>query len=248
MGSVLIIARLSSARLPGKALLQLREGLTVLEQVIIQAQGSGMDVALLHDEESATDRVRGIAKSYNIEYYEGSNNPTKRIYDYILRSGYNKEYLIRVTADNPCVSFEAMRDWKQEADVSIRPCDYLCFPGLMPGTRPEIFKTKTVLRLIEDVRSRSGFIGEHLTLYFTQNKNVDKSIGRLAIQNSDLLRRSLTIDTYTQHLCVSGCIADWREKLIPLSFIDTLNAKELPLHTPQDSRRYPDINRYRIET
>ena len=138
----LIIARTRSSRLPGKIFLTIRPEITILEQTIIQVKESSLSkTALLFDENSTDKIAKSISNKYKIDFYRGNENPTKRIIDYLKGLKKLPKFFIRVTADNPLLSIEALSKLNEVAKSNAieKNIDYFSFPDLLPGTNFTIF-------------------------------------------------------------------------------------------------------------
>lgn len=96
---VLIQARMSSTRLPGKALLPVC-GLPTVVLAAKRASNAGHSVLVLTSLDESDNVLCDVLSSYNINYFRGSLlNVLKRFYDALI--GYSDETkFFRLTADN----------------------------------------------------------------------------------------------------------------------------------------------------
>ena len=199
----LIIARTRSSRLPGKIFLTIRPEITILEQTIIQVKESSLSkTALLFDENSTDKIAKSISNKYKIDFYRGNENPTKRIIDYLKGLKKLPKFFIRVTADNPLLSIEALSKLNEVAKSNAieKNIDYFSFPDLLPGTKPEMFSVKSLLKIEENCFSNNLEIGEHLTLYYLLNKKLFNHIELKTKNNLEKFDNvTLTVDTIYQY-------------------------------------------------
>jgi spore coat polysaccharide biosynthesis protein SpsF len=105
--AVVINARLSSSRLPGKALLPLRHH-TMLEWTIFNALSLTNNVCLATTHRPEDDFLADIAQKHLLRIYRGStNNVLERTYE--AGRTLNTENILRLTADNPITDiYEAL--------------------------------------------------------------------------------------------------------------------------------------------
>ena len=97
--AVVINARISSSRLPGKALLPLRHH-TMVEWTIFNALSLTNNVCLATTHCSEDDFLADIAQKHLLRIYRGStNNVLERTYE--AGRKLNAENILRLTADNP---------------------------------------------------------------------------------------------------------------------------------------------------
>ncbi|HOV62268.1 MAG TPA: acylneuraminate cytidylyltransferase [Spirochaetia bacterium] len=146
MGSVkctgiFLQVRLSSSRLPRKALLPLK-GITVIEHAMLSLKQAHADVyALLTDHESGAT-LKGLASPLGFEVFEGDPD------DVLLRYAsateyYGVERVIRATGDNPLVSailVDEIVKLHEECNA-----DYSGFLGPPLGTCVEVVKASSLL-------------------------------------------------------------------------------------------------------
>lgn len=97
---IIIQARLSSSRLPGKVLLNL-EGMTLLSRVITRMSATRLPIAVATSESSDDDLIEHEALSNaGVAVFRGSlNNVRNRLYSCAIENAF--DVIIRVTADNP---------------------------------------------------------------------------------------------------------------------------------------------------
>ncbi len=175
-GSVAIIvqARAGSARLPGKVLMPLVAGRTMLSLMLERLKLSALaDVIILAtSEERADDAVAAEAASSGVEVFRGSEG------DVLSRFvGAAKQFgagvIVRLCADSPLHDAEIVDRCLREYLDKSRTVDYVS--NLMPETFPygsavEVFAFDVLLRL--DRLSSSLSWREHVTQFLHLNKHL----------------------------------------------------------------------------
>lgn len=106
---VIIQARMSSTRLPGKVLMELPYGggVTVLEQVIRRVKKSKLiqKIIVATTVNEVDDKIVAVAKKEKVDYFRGSEDDI--LSRYYLAAKKNKlETVVRVTSDCPCLDWE----------------------------------------------------------------------------------------------------------------------------------------------
>ncbi len=171
MVSVLAIiqARISSSRLPAKAMLSLG-GSPLLLRVIQAVQSSKIVNKLvvatsLNDEDKV---IYNLCESYGVDCYRGSlDDVLERFHEAVIQ--YQKpECIIRVTADNPLISPKLL-DFLYEHYLS-SGVDYAFCEGVPYGASVEIFSFKALeiaFQLASSIDER-----EHVTPYIKKKLKV----------------------------------------------------------------------------
>ena len=148
--AVIIQCRLSSSRLPQKAIKELG-GKTVLEWVLLSMHKIKADRYFVATDEQSYPILKKICDKNDFECFAGDlNNVLKRYCDLIKK--IKAETIIRATADNPFLFYEAVKSSVIEFENRCKskiPCDYLTYTGLPHGSGVEIFSGKSLLKAAE---------------------------------------------------------------------------------------------------
>ncbi len=161
---IIIQARMSSTRLPGKVLLPLG-GLTSLEYVVRRCQNvpsaAGVMVATtIHSED---DAIEVWCDSRNVRCVRGSKDDVLSRY-LLAAKTVDPEYIIRVTSDCPFISYELLETGLLlAADKKPDVVRWRMTSPVSRGILPEIIKA-SVLRDSEEIAQLERF-REHVTLY-----------------------------------------------------------------------------------
>ena len=149
---VIVQCRMSSTRLPGKALLNLG-GKTVLEWTLTsmkKIKASKYYLAVDHESQYALEPV---AKKCGWDFYAGSlEDVLDRFCNVITLS--KADVVVRATADNPFLFYEAAQEMVAEyfEREKTDPSDYLTYSGLPHGSGVEMFNAHSLLKAAEETQ------------------------------------------------------------------------------------------------
>ena len=197
--AVIVQCRLSSSRLPAKALKQLGTK-PVLAWVLNSMKKVKADKYYVATDHESYDILKPICKENGFDCFAGDlNDVLKRFCDLIKT--LKVETIIRATADNPFLFYEAAQASVEEFEArnkSRHPCDYLTYTGLPHGSGVEIFSAQSLLQAAE--QTDNPYDHEHVgpALYNHKDKFKCEFIKAPARFNYPELRT--TIDTYSDYL------------------------------------------------
>lgn len=144
--TVLIVqCRLSSTRLPRKALLPLG-GKTVLEWVLASMKKVSADSYYLAVDTDSAVELEGIARSCGYECFAGSKEDVLDRFCKVIELS-RADVVVRATADNPFLFYEAAQELLDEYKdrSSAAQVDYITWQGLPHGSGVEIFDAHSLL-------------------------------------------------------------------------------------------------------
>lgn len=152
--AVIIQCRLSSTRLPQKALKDLG-GKTVLDWCLSSMKKVSASEYYVATDDASFEILEPICKRNGFKCFAGDlNNVLKRFCDLIKK--IDVDTIIRATADNPFLFYEAaiatVEEFEKKNKNSIT-CDYLTFSGLPHGSGVEVFSAKSLLKAAEQTDS-----------------------------------------------------------------------------------------------
>ncbi len=194
---VVVAARTSSTRLPGKALLPL-QGLPMLTFVLRRLQGLKSGVVILATTDLAVDdELANLAARENIGVFRGPES------DLVARyvgaaAQFGLDSVARVTADCPFVDAELV-DWCLARAAELNNFDLATTKRQFPvGLDVEIYRAAT-MAMLDFEAPLSPAHREHLTLYFYDNR--DRFAVRPIVPPPDWCPafRSFTIDTASDY-------------------------------------------------
>lgn len=143
---VLVVqCRLSSTRLPRKALLPLGDKTLLEWNLSAMAKVSADDYYLATDEESFSE-LKPVAEKCGFKIFGGSRDDVLDRFCKVIELSH-ADLVVRATADNPFLFYEAADElvaaWKKIS--SERKIDYLTFSGLPHGSGVEMFDAHSLL-------------------------------------------------------------------------------------------------------
>lgn len=197
--AVIIQCRLSSSRLPQKALKELN-GITVLDWVLMSMSKVKANKYYVATDESSYEALKPICDRNKFEIFAGDlNNVLKRYCDLIEK--IKVDVVIRATADNPFLFHEAAQNSVDEFErrmLNGEKIDYLTYSGLPHGSGVEVFKAESLLDSAKN--NPSDYEKEHVgpALYKHPEKYKCEFLKAPARFYYPDLRT--TIDTYSDYL------------------------------------------------
>ena len=197
--AVIIQCRLSSTRLPSKALKKLGQK-TVVECAMRSMKKVPADRYFIATDFDSYETLKPLCESNGFEIFAGDlNDVLKRFCDLIKT--LDVKTIIRATADNPFLFYEAAEESCIEFEQKNKngdACDYLTWSGLPHGSGVEIFSAESLLKAAE--QTSDPYDHEHVgpALYRHTDKFNCQFIPAPKKYNFPDLRS--TIDTYSDYL------------------------------------------------
>lgn len=143
--TVIVQCRLSSTRLPGKALKELY-GKPVLAYVLESMHKVKADNYFVATDEASYEQLLPVCKEYGFECFAGSLEDVLGRFVALLDTLKTKT-VIRATADNPFLFYEAAEESAglfEEKNSGKGHCDYLTYSGLPHGSGVEVFSADSL--------------------------------------------------------------------------------------------------------
>jgi len=204
---VIIQARTSSSRLPGKVLKKLpfSADLTVLEQVINRVSASKRlkNVIIATTEEEQDDKIVDLLKKKNVEYFRGENEDVLSRY-YFAATKNQLDIIVRITADCPCIDpdiIDLVIDTHIKRNVDYTSNRIKCtYPR---GLDVEVFNFDCLKYCHE--KAKSAYEREHVTtLLYSNNKASFKNVNVESSKELYAPEIRITLDTEEDYilLCV----------------------------------------------
>ena len=168
-----IQCRLSSSRLPCKALLELADT-TVLGMCIARAKIFGYPVFLLTSSRDEDDIIAEAASRYGATgIIRGSlDNVLSRYVS--LAEMASCDYIVRVTADNPLTEYAFVEPLIQHVFLKNLPYAWVEPSHCPEGSNVEIFSKKTLFESV--IFDNSSLNLEHVTHYMRRNLSADQCL------------------------------------------------------------------------
>ena len=190
----IIFSRISSNRLPGKALLDI-SGRTLLGRVLDRTKAiEGInEVIISTSSEKEDDLIEQFAKKEKVETYRGSlENVVERALE--TCSKYNLDKFARICGDRPFFDPKLVSKLikiHNELDLDIATTT---FPSSYPsGLNGEVINTRALSKVFKKINNKDDL--EHLTSYFYKNSSNFSIRNISAPKNLKLNDLSLSIDT-----------------------------------------------------
>ena len=201
---VLLQSRMTSSRLPGKALLPIC-GIPTVVLAAQRASNTGLPVKVVTSIDPSDDILCDALDRYDINYFRGSlDNVLQRFNDAVSSYGADTR-IIRLTADNVLPDGEFLAELKGAFDaqcVDILGCDPT-LSGMPYGLSAEITTVGWIREA--NLNASDQYQREHVTPYIYKN-GVSSFFTSKAISGDARLR--VTVDTFEDYLCVSNLFAD----------------------------------------
>ena len=170
--TVIVQCRLSSTRLPGKALKDLC-GKTVLSRVLETMHKVKADYYFVATDDASYEQLLPVCKEYDFECFAGPLDDVLARFTQLLDTIKTKT-VIRATADNPFLFYEAAEESAVlfEEKNQKGHCDYLTYSGLPHGSGVEVFSAESLKIAAEE--TSDSYDHEHVgpALYNHKDKYV----------------------------------------------------------------------------
>lgn len=197
--AVIVQCRLSSSRLPGKALKELGNK-PVLAWVLASMKKVKADKYFVATDQESYESLKPICKQNGFDCFAGDlNDVLKRFCDLIKT--LKVDTIIRATADNPFLFYEAAQASVEEFESrrkSQHPCDYFTYTGLPHGSGVEIFSAKSLLKAAEE--TDNPYDHEHVGPALYNHKENYKCDFIKAPSRYHFPELRTTIDTFSDYL------------------------------------------------
>ena len=220
----IIQARMGSTRLPGKVLLELKEGKTVLNYVINQLSFCRTIDKIIVATTTLTedDDIVNFCKINNIEYFRGdAKNVLDRHYQCAMK--YSFSTIIRMPSDKPLLDPTVVDDIVEIFNSN--SYDYITnfLPSTTPGgTEVEVFSFESLKRSWNDAELPSE--KEHVTNHMYNNNNKFKIFN--VTNKEDLSRFRWVVDRKEDYILVKEIISKIDKEPILIKDILELFQKE----------------------
>ncbi len=197
--AVIIQCRLSSTRLPNKALKPLGNK-SVLEWVLLSMHKVKADRYFVATDDASYEKLKPICDRYKFECFAGNlEDVLKRFCDLIKT--IDVKTIIRATADNPFLFYEAAQESVEDFENRNKGklhCDYLTWTGLPHGSGVEVFSAQSLLKAAD--QTTLLYDHEHVGPALYNHQDNFKCEFVKAPQRFNHPQFRTTIDTYSDYL------------------------------------------------
>ena len=191
--AIIVQARFSSKRLPGKVLLKINNR-TILEHIYFNLKkiNNINSIIIATSKSKSDDLISALCKRKKIEVFRGNlNDVYKRLTS--AAKYYGADYIVRVSADSPLINYKIIEDAINNIDLS----KYDIITNVLPRTFPkghsfEIINTRLLENNYNKIKNKSD--KEHVTTFFYRNYKKFK-IFNILNKNKDLSKYNFCVDT-----------------------------------------------------
>lgn len=196
--AVIVQCRLSSTRLPQKAI-RLLGTKPVLAWVLNSMHKVKADRYFVATDEESYKTLKPICDKYNFECFAGPLNDVLGRFCTLIRQ-IDCKTVIRATADNPFLFYEAAEESAQQFEKLNKEghCDYFTYSGLPHGSGVEVFSAESLLKAEKE--TSDPYDHEHVGPSLYNHKDKYKCEFAKAPYRYNFPEIRTTIDTYSDFL------------------------------------------------
>lgn len=164
---VIIQSRFNSSRLPGKALLKIKDKEMLLRQIERLQHFTKIPIVVATSTNVSDDPIVDLCKKHKVSYYRGSlNNVVQRFIE--CAKFYEFKYIIRVGGDDPLIDPECCDQLKIENEKDEQDFIYAsCREGWPYGCAAELISLDSLIYVLS--KTSDSFYLEHTIPYFFDN-------------------------------------------------------------------------------
>ena len=198
MTVVIVQCRLSSTRLPGKALKNLG-GKTVLEWVLTSMKKVKADAYFLAVDYDSFDELSPIAEKCGWQIFQGPKDDVLERFCMLIQK-INADVVVRATADNPFLFYEAAQALLEEFNTCRQheKVDYITWTNLPHGSGVEIFDAHSLL--LAKQNTTAPYDHEHVGPALYAHKEKFNCLFKPAPVCWSFPQLRTTIDTYADYV------------------------------------------------
>lgn len=215
---IIVQARLSSQRLPGKVLKTLG-GRPLLSYLIHRLQNLSVPWLIATSEDPSDDRLANFCQSQSLPCYRGSlQQVATRVYQAAQSQGW--QALVRVCGDSPLLDpnliQQAIRLYQTGPDALVSNV----FPRSFPkGQSVEVLPLHWLGNALNDMSADDQ---EHVTAYFY--RHTERYLIRNFSAPQDHSRQRLVVDTPEDFVCLESAIVRLGDRVDEASYLEVLAA------------------------
>lgn len=213
---VVIQSRLSSSRLPAKALLPIC-GIPAVVLCTLRASNSGLDVVVATSTDSTDDILVEVLKKHNLKFMRGSLEDVLSRYGAAAYDLSNDDVVVRLTADNMFPDGKFV----EELTTSLMNKNFEYLGTSSPrdgqpyGLSAEAFTVKTLRDAVKD--AKTFYERDCVTPWMKKNYCKELFRSRLITKNMSHLR--CTLDTFDDYVRLNKVFKNVNDP-INISFVD----------------------------
>lgn len=189
MTIVIVQCRLSSTRLPNKAMMMLG-GKPLVRWTLDAMKMVAADGYVLATDEESLETLRPEATASGYEIMSGPLEDVLMRFCLAVKK-YSADVVVRATADNPFLFYEAAQSLLDE--YNRRECDYITYTSLPHGSGVEVMKAEALLRAA--TLTKDPYDKEHVGPALYNHKDVFRCVMLSAPQRFSHSSLRTTVDT-----------------------------------------------------
>ncbi len=209
----IVQARTGSTRLPNKVLMEISEGKSLVEYLLLRLKRSNLldDIVVATSDKESDKKIIKIAEKVNVKCFTGSESDV--LARFLGAAEYTKaDFIVRICGDQPLIDPEIVdlvikSHFKTKADYSSTMLKRT-FPT---GVDAEVFSFK-ILKEIEKLSKGDTYCREHITPYIYQHPEKFKLNGVMANDGFFYPDLKLTVDTIEDFEFVKKIICELSKK------------------------------------
>lgn len=196
--AVIVQCRLSSSRLPGKALKTLGSK-PVLAWVLNSMKKVKADKYFVATDEASYEQLQPVCQEYGFECFKGPLDDVLERFCLLLNQ-IKVRTVIRATADNPFLFYEAAEESVERFEELNKSghCDYFTYSGLPHGSGVEVFSAQSLLKAASE--TDNPYDHEHVGPALYNHKDKYNCLFEKAPYRFNFPELRTTIDTYSDYL------------------------------------------------
>lgn len=220
--AVIIQCRLSSSRLPGKAI-KILDGKPVLAWVLQSMKQVKADSYFVATDEDSYDVLKPICDEYKFECFAGPLNDVLERFCRLIRQ-IGCKTVIRATADNPFLFYEAAQASVEEFEKINKDehCDYFTYTGLPHGSGIEVFDAQSLLKAATE--TSNPYDHEHVGPALYNHTDKYNCVFAKAPYRFHYPELRTTIDTYSDYMRANAIVNFLSDVKAPYSCDDIIRA------------------------
>lgn len=227
--AIIMQCRLSSSRLPGKALKMLG-GKTVFEWTMDSMKKVSASTYMVATDEASYPTLKPLAEKHGWKIIAGPLEDVLERYCLAIKA-CGCGTVLRATADNPFLFYEAAQALVDEfyKQNKIKKCDYMTWTGLPHGSGVEIFSASSLLDA--STRTQDPFDREHVGPALYTHKQTYTSLFYKAPARFYFPEYRTTIDTpadYRRALAIVAKLSEGNEPSEPYTTEQIISAVSDP--------------------
>ena len=206
---VIVQCRLSSTRLPRKALYEL-DGKPLLQWALESMKNVRADDFFVACDFDSEEELAPVVLKSGFKIFAGSKEDVLQRFCALIKKE-NPDIVVRATADNPFLFYEAANEllelYKNEWFGKI---DYITFSGLPHGSGIEIFNAHSLLKAAE--LTDSPYDHEHAGPALYNHPENFKSLFLKSPETYNFPHLRTTVDTYADFIRASNIVENLKNK------------------------------------